>query len=611
MSGRKTLPQKLIRLAKSHSKSQHSFNMLVVTAFLRNNKLRRTHPLLSEYVISSPESDPDFASFEWIHTLEDVISVFELAIPKEKAVTNGAVYTPKYIRGCIVDRTFHTINDITQDTTIADISCGCGAFLVTAADHMVNKFGCTYVEAYSRIWGVDIDGDSIVRAKLLIALHTVLHGEQICLDSLNLHVANSLEFNFGEHKFDIIIGNPPYVRAKHIDPENKALMKSWDVCRHGNSDLYIPFFQLGLSLLKNNGILGFISVNSFIKSVNARGLRSFMSSGKYNITLVNFGEELIFKGRMAYTCLFFAQKKLSEHIYYAKTQPQKIEKCEFPQLTPIRLSSLNNFKGWNLNKSDILNAVNQIETTGTPLGKAYCIKNGIATLANSVFIFNPERDESKYYQMRTGDNSIQLIEKAICRDIIKPNILKTEEDIASKTEKLIFPYDTKGNLIAEHNFRESYPLAYEYLRSHIDVLRQRDKGKNDYPWYAFGRTQAINDKGIKLLFPYMTDTPHFIYTSDESILIYCGYAIYGTSENELLVLKKILESDVFAFYMKNTAKPYATGYYSYAKNYVKGFGIPALTDNEKRKLAEMKDHREISHFLCGKYGIDPTILISC
>lgn len=606
MSGKQT---SVLRLLKECSGDLHRLNQLIFTAFSRNNGLQWDDSPLSEFIVS-PRTEAEMELAKQINTLEDVISIFEQAIPKENSITNGAVYTPRYIREYIVEHSFSGLDKNAQEVAVADISCGCGAFLITAADHLVDNYGYTYEKAYSNIWGIDVDGDSIARARLLISLHAATHGERISPTTLNLHHANTLDFDFGTQRFDIIVGNPPYVRSKNIDPRSKELMKSFDVCKCGNSDLYIPFFQIGLSLLKDGGTLGFIAVNSFLKSVNARELRKSLAAGHYGMTIINFGEELVFKGRLAYTCLFFAKKRTSDHMDYAKARPVDIRDMRTLQFSPVELRGLNHFKGWNLNRSDIMDAVNRIEATGAPLGKAYSIKNGIATLANGIFIFSPEKDDGRYYHMRTDGNDTRLIEKAACRDIVKPNILKTEEDLSKRTEKLIFPYDAKGDLISETDFKKAYPQAYGYLHSHKDILLQRDKGRGDYPWYAFGRTQAINDRGIKLLFPYMTDTPHFVYTADEDTLIYCGYAIFGATEKELLTLKRILESDVFAFYMKNTAKPYATGYYSYAKNYVKGFGIPSLTDSEERALAEMKDRWGVTCFLCDKYGIDPAILKS-
>lgn len=71
----------------------------------------------------------------------------------------------------------------------------------------------------------------------------------------NLYVCNSLEELSKEcykRKFDVVVGNPPYVRAKNIDEEIKPSLENWKVVT-GNADLYIPFYQLGIELLKDHG----------------------------------------------------------------------------------------------------------------------------------------------------------------------------------------------------------------------------------------------------------------------------------------------------------------------------------------------------------------------
>jgi len=101
----------------------------------------------------------------------------------------------------------------------------------------------------------------------------------------------------------------------------------------------------------------------------------------------------------------------------------------------------------------------------------------------------------------------------------------------------------------------------------------------------------------------MSDVPHFVYTNQKDMMIYCGYAIYNESERELLFLKKILESSVFDYYMRNTSKPYSTGYYSYAKNYVKNFGIFPFSEEQKRHLMSLQTKEEIDAYLLGIYEI--------
>ena len=142
------------------------------------------------------------------------------------------------------------------------------------------------------------------------------------------------------------------------------------------------------------------------------------------------------------------------------------------------------------------------------------------------------------------------------------------------------------------------------MSAYREPLDARDKGEGDYgAWYAFGRTQAISDSGRKLLFPYMSDLPHFVYTSQKDMMIYCGYAIYDDSELELLFLKKVLESSVFDYYMKNTSKPYATGYYSYAKNYVKNFGLYPFSEEQKKYILSLQSKEEVDKYIKSVYQV--------
>ncbi|XKW97001.1 hypothetical protein R8G64_00480 [Tenacibaculum maritimum] len=227
-------------------------------------------------------------------------------------------------------------------------------------------------------------------------------------------------------------------------------------------------------------------------------------------------------------------------------------------------------------------------------------------MSNDVYIFKPiNEDDSNYYFIK--DKKEYSVEKTICREIIKPNILKTENEIDEIKEKIIYPY-TNGiaplSLLKESKLQDEFPLAYNYLLDYKSQLDERDKGNGDYgAWFAFGRTQALNDKGLKLLFPYMAKKPHFVFTNNSDMLIYCGYAIFSESEEELLILKRILESDVFDYYMKNTSKPYSSGYYSYAKNYVKHFGVCELSDREKTELLSFNSKKRINQFVSDKYEI--------
>lgn len=491
-----------------------------------------------------------------------------------------AVYTPKYIRDYIVNQVVHSVKKPLKSCLCADISCGCGAFLFTLLEKIREQTTLPYKEILHHLYGVDISAVSIERAKILLSLVALLHGEFVCEEDFRLYCGDSLTFDFKSlpdmaesNGFDIIVGNPPYVRSKNIDAETKKNLPLWKTSKVGNADLYIPFFEIGMTLLNESGLLGYITVNTFFKSVNARALRNYLSENQFSLSIIDFGEQMVFKKKLAYTCLAFLSKSHKDSLMYVKAAIADVQEQKNLIYSKIKYSMLDNHRGWNLNKLEVLENIRLIENAGEALGDKYVIKNGIATLANDVFIFRPTKTDAQYHYL-VRDGVEYPIEKAICRDIIKPNILKSEAEIPEKEEKIISPYDANYNVIAEDFFQQHYPCAYKYLSDCRDILDARDKGEGDYgAWYAFGRTQAISDSGRKLLFPYMSDLPHFVYTSQEDMMIYCGYAIYNESETELLFLKKVLESTVFDYYMKNTSKPYATGYYSYAKNYVKNFGL--------------------------------------
>ena len=593
-------------IIKKYSDKADLMNSLVVTAFLRCHHLEAGAGFLAQFV----DFKHDVETLPCSISLEDVITIFELAIPGAERTSNGAVYTPSYIRNYIVGQVLHSAPKSLDTCLCADISCGCGAFLYTLAETIHERTQAPFAFIYHHLYGVDISEMSITRAKILLSLVALLHGETIEEEDFNLYRGNSLIFDFiclpdvqKNGGFDIVIGNPPYVRSKHIDADTKQLLPCWQTSRVGNADLYIPFFEIGMSVLSDDGILGYITVNSFFKSVNARALRRYFHDNHVSLSIIDFGEQLVFKKKLAYTCLTFLSKTQSDSLLYTKARLSEVEVQNNFVYSRIDYNILDDHRGWNLNHSEVLNNIRLIENAGEALGDLYVIKNGIATLANDVFIFRPTRsDDNFYYHIRNGRE--YPIEKGICRDIIKPNILKTEAEIVEKEEKIITPYDDNSNVIAEDFFISNYPQAYAYLQSCRDVLDARDKGEGDYgAWYAFGRTQAIADSGKKLLFPYMSDQPHFVYMPQKDMMIYCGYAIYSESETELLFLKRVLESSVFDYYMRHTSKPYSTGYYSYAKNYVKSFGIYPFTEEQKNHLLALKSKTEVDNYVKAIYGL--------
>lgn len=590
---------------------------LIISAFLEINKLQpQKNNLLKTYSIRSIDKEEKASLIEFVSVInsdtekfgfEELIELFEFVISPADRIINGAIYTPQNIRTFIVYEAFEKIINIDDSTKISDIAMGCGGFLFNASIELKNRTGRTYSEIFeNNIFGIDIQEYSLNRTKLLLSLLALQSGEDIKEFKFNLFQGDSLDFVWSLKivdftGFNIILGNPPYVCARNLDTETKEKLKNWEVCKSGNSDLYIPFFQIAIEKLAANGILGFITMNSFFKSLNGRALRDYFKRKELAFRIIDFGSEQIFKSKNTYTCICFIENRKQKFISYTQLESNKLKSKQ--SFENINYRILDAKKGWNLKDNT---TISKIESTGIPFGDIYQTRHGIATLKNDIYIFRPIDEDENYFYLQNGGQF--RIEKGICKDIVNSNKLSREVSLNNLKEKVIFPYDhhqKKPELLDEKFISENFPEAYKYLKNKKNILAERDKGKGNYEkWFAFGRTQSLQKIKNKMFFPKYSDrTPNFIMSSDEDLLFYNGLAVVGSTKNEMTIIKKIMESNIFWYYIKTTSKPYSSSYYSLNGNYIKNFGVCDLTDKEKFFLLEENDNKVLNDFFENKYEI--------
>ncbi|MBP6303092.1 MAG: N-6 DNA methylase [Bacteroidia bacterium] len=611
--------KEVLQFLSAHCSADPRFiDSLIVTSFVSFNGITvENNELIKQHLISS-KNKKDYAVFEQFNELvqanlpefsfEDLIELFEFVVSPADKVVTGAVYTPKIVREFIIDNTFKTTNTNTEDIKITDISCGCGSFLF---DMLIKiKSGsyrkiCQIIE--TNIFGLDIQEYSIVRTQILLTMYAILNGEDNKKINFNLFVGDALSFNWKDHLkdfsgFDIIVGNPPYVCSRNISEETKKHLTKWSVSSTGHPDLYIPFFQIGIENLAKNGILGFITMNTFFKSVNGRALRNYFQKEMLFLKILDFGGKQIFNNKSTYTCICLIQRRGNGFIEYSKNESEEPFKNNI--FTKLNYDSLNHREGWNLNNVDI---IKKVESTGQSFGSLYKTRNGIATLKNNVYIFDVEVETEDYYCFFKNGKLIE-IEKEVCRDIINPNKLTQIVNLKLIKQKIIFPYHYdmgRAKSISEKELRKKYPKAFKYLHSQRELLLTRDKGKGKYEqWFSYGRNQSLEKSSFKLFFPHIAqDIPNFILSKDEDLLFYNGLAVISENQKELLFLQKLMGSRLFWFYIKNSSKSYGSRYYSLSRNYIKGFGVYNFSDHDKNYIIKQKNRDLIDYFIEEKYAI--------
>lgn len=528
--------------------------------------------------------------------LEDLIKLFEFVISPSDRIVTGAVYTPKNVRRKILQRVLgdKRVEDLYR-IRIADISCGCGGFLMDAARWIHERTGKTYADIFrDNIWGIDIQDYSIERTKILLSLLAISEGEDKDFE-FNLLNKDTLDFECGDwdgqySDFDVIVGNPPYVCSRNLSDETHEKLKKYDVCSSGHPDLYIPFFKIAVGMLNNEGRLGYITMNTFLRSVNGRAIRNYFSRSKHSITIIDFRGFQIFESKNTYTCLFFLDKQTNSGVinYAVDDQGSLAEDIKY---TSIAYADLDDNKGWTLNKYQSSTA---IESIGIQI-KDYCpSRHGIATLSNDTFIFKPIAEDKRYYYIES-DSKKYPIEKGICRNIVNPNKLNSADTFDLLLEKVIFPYRVEGSrasVIEPKEMSHHFPKALAYLKARKEVLLKRDKENTKaYPqWYAFGRTQSLVMPRFKLFFPKFANRPlHCVIHDDPELLLYNGMAFVTPDNRRLRILKAIIESELFWEYIQANGKPYASGYYSLSGVDIKHFGIPNFTIDEENELLAIDD----------------------
>lgn len=584
---------------------------LFVSAFIHENKVTVTHCAIIKNLLGYDDKTVrDFVKAlkadGYAFSLENLMRLFEFVVSPSDRIVNGAVYTPERVRSKIVRDSMAQCKNIAH-VRVADISCGCGGFLVDVALWIHKKTKKRFAEIFrENIWGIDIQDYAINRTKILLSLLALSEGEDVDFD-FNLLCRDTLDYanddwepEYGD--FDVIVGNPPYVCSKNLSDNAREKLKSYEVCSSGHPDLYIPFFQIAIEMLNGKGLLGYITMNTFLRSVNGRAVRKYFSQNKYDINIIDFRGYQVFETKNTYTCLFYLSKRQkSGGLHYVVDDCGGLHDCM--DYSYVGYGDLDDVKGWTLNQHSEAMA---IEAVGVQI-KDYCpSRHGLATLNNETFIFKPILEDEQFFYLRNGGVNYP-IERMICRDVVNPNRLNSVNAIDLLVEKVIYPYhieNGRATIYTPFEMRKHFPRAYTYLKSRKRVLLERDKGDTSgYPhWYAFGRTQSLVLPRYKLFFPKFANKPIRCLISDNpELMLYNGLAFVNDDVRKLRILKIVIESNLFWDYVRANGKPYASGYYSLSGVDIKHFGIPLFSMAEENELLTMKDREEIEHWLRLRY----------
>lgn len=471
----------------------------------------------------------------------------------------GQVYTPRHIVEKIL---LHT--DFYTDFSgkkILDPACGDGRFLIPIAEHILANSAPDKLEFnLKQIYGWDIDPDALAICRQ--NLDRLVIGSGLKID-WNLHNKNALQQSGARKKFDLIIGNPPYIRVQHLsERQRKHIQSVYSFCKTGSTDAYVAFFELASRLLAKKGVCGFITPNSYFTSSTGKALRDFFQLNQNLIHITNYGTLRLFENTGTYSAITIFGKIKNEHFVFEKYQ------SNFQAATrQVPFSELAQHKTWHLSVKE------QERHNGIRLGDKCRIAVGITTLADRLYLFSDVREEQSTTTAKNKNGALIQLERALLKPIVKGSKLKSSEDPIM--EYILFPYlkDAVGKhkIIPEQVMKTDFPMAYQYFLDIKDELAKRDNGKpNAVAWYAFGRAQALDlSFGKKIIFSPISLVPNFILYENPDSTVYSGYFIKYDGDYEALLTE--LNSPRMARYIETAGRDFQGGYKGYSKKILENF----------------------------------------
>lgn len=411
--------------------------------------------------------------------------------------------------------------------------------------------------------------------------------------------------------FDFIVGNPPYVEVKNYNEElphmHRFIKQNYPASKNGKVDLAIPFIERGLSLLKDNGRLGFIIQKRFFKTDYGKRIREFISDNRLVSSIIDFQSNSIFKDRITYVAILTLDNSSTEDFYYqlfdesAERLPATLRESTIPEKDDTnyyKLPSASLSKApWSFNDPNFTLIRTKLLELGT-LGDAAKVRVGIQALWDKAYHIKPISIQNGILTGSSHLESSFQIELDACRPLIcNEHFYSYRSDNADAY--VIFPYDVEEGEVDKipfTDFQERFPLAAAYLNRNKSTIQEAvetlpskypDKYDDDY-WHLFTREQNHRATYPKILIPMTAMDTFATITSND--LIYCDNAnvnfieLESKTESNLLFVSGIVNSTVFSVLARSIANPQSNGYYKFNKQFLEPIPFPVEAFNNNQEI---------------------------
>ncbi len=419
------------------------------------------------------------------------------------------------------------------------------------------------------------------------------------IEKINAFDWKSEKTGFGEifntsKGFDVIIGNPPYVRSILLKKEKRT----WEYYRNKFTtafkefDLYLCFLEKSYSLLAPDGRLGFIMPNKWLHAQMGESARKFFSEARAIESIINFNSYQIFSGATTYTMLIYLRKNSKEKFkvlnYIGDVEAKKIALQN--DIGKNWERGFVEYKGlghgpWNLITGDAQRIFKKISQF-PEFGQLFTLSQGTGTRADKVFFVTKILETQTNYKIYSKETEKEhIIEKKYVKPSAKGKDVGSYK-LINESQLLIYPYENR-TLIKKEILQKESPKLWKYLEQTKEALEKRENGRFKGPnYYCYGRPQN-HDKlaDEKIIVPVIVNHAKAAWDSNGIHIIDSVYFVRRKKPSEVALeyILGILNSQLLTYYLIKTSSNLRGGYFTMKPGYVNKFPLKTIFTTKQDK----------------------------
>ncbi|EAH9458152.1 class I SAM-dependent DNA methyltransferase [Campylobacter jejuni] len=391
--------------------------------------------------------------------------------------------------------------------------------------------------------------------------------------------------------FDLIIGNPPYIRQEELKELKPHLAKNYKVYK-GTSDIYTYFYELGFNVLKDRGgVLSYITSNKYTRAGYGEALREFLLKNFKFLEYTDLNGIKVFDSATVDTSILCFEKSKSKDnkFKYLALSNEILKTCayniglykDFAEFSQNSLSK----ESFTFSDENTSALKAKIERIGTPLKEWYGLNiyRGILTGYNEAFIITTEKRNEILANCKDEaekERTAKLIRKMLRGRDIK----RYSYEWAGLWVIGTFP-SLKIDI-------EQYPALKQYLSQFLPRIEQSgEKGcrkKTSNKWFETQDNIAYYEEfeKEKIVYPETTQGAYFVY--DNKGIFLEKTAFFIVCEN-LKYLLGLLSSNLITYYYKNFSQGCKLGTkgYQYNKHALENLPIPKINSKNQNIVDEL------------------------